>query len=189
MHRVRWIHLVDSGGQSQFHDILPTFLHHTSVIIYVLKLSETLDEQPLDDYYDKGQCVGDSRRAHYQVEQILKGVIQSAYYEKHSKNNEKHTTKLLIIGTHKDQETEKESINAKNSKLKMIFAPFVGSKQLEVLCHGDYNAEDIIFPLDAMKRNKESLCTGRDIRKRIINKGSKRVKVPISWFLLEEDIL
>ena len=188
VHRVRWIHLVDSGGQSQFHDILPTFLHHTSVIIYVLKLSETLDEQPLDDYYDKGQCVGDSRRAHYQVEQILKGVIQSAYYEKHSKNNEKHTTKLLIIGTHKDQETEKESINAKNSKLKMIFAPFVGSKQLEVLCHGDYNAEDIIFPLDAMKRNKESLCTGRDIRKRIINKGSKRVKVPISWFLLEEDM-
>ena len=188
VHKVRWIHLVDSGGQSQFHDILPTFLHHTSVIIYVLKLSETLDEQPFDDYYDEGQCVGDSRKAHYQVEQILKGVIQSAYYEKHTEENEKHTTKVLIVGTHKDQQTESESINAKNSKLKDIFAPFVGSKQLEVLCHGDYNAEDIIFPLDTMKRDKESLSTGRDIRKRVINKGSKRVKVPISWFLLEEDM-
>ena len=188
VHKVRWIHLVDSGGQSQFHDILPTFLHHTSVIIYVLKLSETLDEQPLDDYYDDGQCVGDSRRAHYQVEQILKGVIQSAYYEKHTEENEKHTTKVLIVGTHKDQETDKESINLKNSKLKRIFDPVVGSKQLEVLCHGDYDDEDIIFPLDAMKRDKESLSTGRDIRKHVINKGSKRVKVPISWFLLEEDM-
>ena len=188
VHKVRWIHLVDSGGQSQFHDILPTFMHHTSVIIYVLKLSETLDEQPFDDYYDEGQCVGDSRRAHYRVEQILKGVIQSAYYEKHTEENEKHTTKVLIVGTHKDQQTEKEGIDMKNTKLKHIFEPFVGSKQLEVLCHGDYNAEDIIFPLDAMKRDKESLNTGRDIRKRVINKGSKRVKVPISWFLLEEDM-
>ena len=179
---------MDSGGQSQFHDILPTFLHHTSVIIYVLKLSETLDEQPFDDYYVEGQCVGDSRRAHYQVEQILKGVIQSVYYEKHNEENEKHTTKVLIVGTHKDRQTDKESINDKNSKLKDIFAPFVGSKQLEVLCHGDYNAEDIIFPLNAMKRDKESLGTGRDIRKCVISKGSKRVKVPISWFLLEDDM-
>ena len=188
VHKVRWIHLVDSGGQSQFHDILPTFLHHTSVIIYVLKLSETLDEQPFDDYYDDGQCVGDSRKAHYQVEQILKGVIQSAYYEKHTEENEKHTTKVLIVGTHKDQQTEKERIDAKNSKLKHIFDPFVGFKQLEVLCHGDYDDEDIIFPLDAMKRDKESLSIGRNIRKGVINKGSKRVKVPISWFLLEEDM-
>ena len=188
VHRVRWIHLVDSGGQSQFHDILPTFLHHTSVIIYVLKLSETLDAQPFDNYFEGGQRLGDSRRSHYDVEQILNGVIQSAYYEKHNEENEKHTTKILIVGTHKDVQTGSESIDVKNSKLKKIFEPFVGSRQLEVLCHGDYNADDIIFPLNAMKRDQESLGTGRDIRKRIVNKGSKTHKVPISWFLFEQDL-
>ena len=179
---------MDSGGQSQFHDILPTFLHHTSVIIYVLKLSETLDEQPFDNYYEEGKCQGDSRRSHYCVDQILKGVIQSAYYEKHSEENENHTTKILIVGTHKDQQTEKESIKEKNLKLKKIFDPFVGSNQLEVLCHGDYEAKDILFPLDAMKRDEENVSKGKDIRKRILNKGHKIQKVPISWFLLEEDL-
>ena len=185
VHKVRWIHLVDSGGQSQFHDILPTFLHHTSVIVYVLKLSETLDAQPLDNYFEHGKPLGDSRRSHYVVEQILNGVIQSASYEKH---NEEHTTKILIVGTHKDVQAGSENIDVKNAKLKKIFEPFVGSRQLEVLCHGDYNSDDIIFPLDAMKRDQESLSTGRDIRKRIINKGSKAHKVPISWFLLEQDL-
>ncbi len=188
VHKVRWIHLVDSGGQSQFHDILPTFLHHTSVIIYVLKLSEPLDEQPFDNYFEDGERLGESRRSHYDVEQILNGVIQSAYYEKHNEKNEKHTTKILIIGTHKDVQTGSESIDVKNAKLKKIFEPFVGSRQLEVLCHGDYNADDIIFPLDAMKRDQESLGTGKDIRKRIVSKGSKTHKVPISWFLLEQDL-
>ena len=188
VHKVRWIHLVDSGGQSQFHDILPTFLHHTSVIIYVLKLSEPLDDQPFDNYFEDGERLGESRRSHYDVEQILNGVIQSAYYEKHNEANEKHTTKIMIIGTHKDIQAGSENIDVKNSKLKKIFEPFVGSRQLEVLCHGDYNADDIIFPLDAMKRDQESLSTGRDIRKRIVSKGSKTHKVPISWFLLEQDL-
>ena len=191
VHKVRWIHLVDSGGQSQFHDVLPAFLHHTSVIIFVLKLSETLDKQLFDDYYDKGRCIGDSRsrEAPYQVEQILKGVIQSAVYEKHTEGNEQHTTKVIIVGTHKDQQTEVEGIEAKNSRLKDIFAPFVGSKckQLDVLCRGDYESGDILFPLDAMKRDKENESTGSDIRKRV-NKESKKIKVPISWFLLEEDM-
>ena len=188
VHKVRWIHLVDSGGQSQFHDILPTFLHHTSVIVYVLKLSETLDAQPFDNYFECGKRLGESRRSHYDVEQILNGVIQSAYYEKHNEENERHTTKILIVGTHKDVQAGSENIDVKNTKLKKIFEPFVGSRQLEVLCHGDYNADDIIFPLDAMKRDQESLSTGRDIRKRIISKGSKTHKVPISWFLLEQDL-
>jgi hypothetical protein len=100
----------------------------------------------------------------------------------------RHTTKILIIGTHKDVQAGSENIEVKNSKLKKIFEPFVGSRQLEVLCHGDYNADDIIFPLDAMKRDQESLGTGKDIRKRIVSKGSKTHKVPISWFLLEQDL-
>ena len=33
-------------------EILPIFLHHTSVWIYVLKLSERLDDYPSIDYYD-----------------------------------------------------------------------------------------------------------------------------------------
>ena len=33
-----WIHIIDSGGQPEFHDLLPLFAKNTSVVIFVLNL-------------------------------------------------------------------------------------------------------------------------------------------------------
>ena len=96
VHQVHWIHFLDSGGQSAFHDILPAFVHNISVIIFVLKLSEAMDEQPFDDYYEGGERIGDTKKSPYQVKEILKSMIQSMC-------SEKSRSKLLIIGTHSDK--------------------------------------------------------------------------------------
>ena len=37
------IHFIDSGGQPQFHEVFPAFID----IIFVMKLSEGLDEDPV----------------------------------------------------------------------------------------------------------------------------------------------
>ena len=186
--KVHWIHFIDSGGQSAFHDILPAFLHNTSVLIYVLKLSETLDEQPFDDYYEKGIRIGDPKKSPYQVEQILKGVIQSICYER-DRDQDFNKAKVLIIGTHKDKETDKESSEAKNAKLQSLFDPVVDSKQLHVLSHGEYRKGDIMFRLNAKDQDDDSKFEAQCIRRRIITNCNKQKKrIPISWFLLEEDL-
>eukprot|EP00731_Ephydatia_muelleri_P004222 Em0002g398a len=48
---VKWIHFIDSGGQLQYHDILPLFIQKPAVAIFVLNLSEELCHQPTIEYY------------------------------------------------------------------------------------------------------------------------------------------
>ena len=56
---LQWIHFIDSGGQPQFHEVLPAFIRNTTATIFVMKLSERLDEHPVIKYYDKnGQVCG-----------------------------------------------------------------------------------------------------------------------------------
>ena len=40
---LQWIHFIDSGRQPQFHEVFPAFID----IIFVMKLSEGLDEDPV----------------------------------------------------------------------------------------------------------------------------------------------
>eukprot|EP00731_Ephydatia_muelleri_P004232 Em0002g408a len=48
---VKWFHFIDSGGQLQYHDILPLFIQKPAVAIFVLNLSEELSHQPTIEYY------------------------------------------------------------------------------------------------------------------------------------------
>eukprot|EP00731_Ephydatia_muelleri_P003967 Em0002g143a len=48
---VKWIHFIDSGGQLQYHDILPLFIQKPAVAMFVLNLSEELSHQPTIEYY------------------------------------------------------------------------------------------------------------------------------------------
>ena len=54
----RWVFLIDSGGQTQFQDAFAVFLPHTSVCVFVFKLSEPLDSYPVIEYHRDGQLVG-----------------------------------------------------------------------------------------------------------------------------------
>ena len=36
----KWIHFIDSGGQPEFHDLLPVFVPNASVMLFVFNLSE-----------------------------------------------------------------------------------------------------------------------------------------------------
>ena len=58
---LQWIHFIDSGGQPQFHEILPAFIRNTTATIFVMKLSEKLDEHPVIEYYNEsGDLCGKS---------------------------------------------------------------------------------------------------------------------------------
>lgn len=54
----RRIYVIDSGGQPQFHEILPIFLRGMNLYIYVTKLCEELCVKPMVEYYDSsGEAV------------------------------------------------------------------------------------------------------------------------------------
>lgn len=47
------LHFLDSGGQPQFHEIFPAFIHQTALILLTLKLSETFDAHTEMEFCDK----------------------------------------------------------------------------------------------------------------------------------------
>ena len=113
-----WIHLIDSGGQPEFHDLLPLFLPNTSVVIFVFKLTESLDQKPIVEYYGPdGRPIGDSRESYLTHKEIFEHSLKVL------KAHKGPCPKILVIGTHKDRPPQKLEIE----KLKTCLDPFQGS--------------------------------------------------------------
>ncbi len=94
-----WIYIIDSGGQPHFHNLLPLFVPKISVALYILRLSDRLNDHPLVEYYKDNKSVSESFRSHLSALDNFKYLVQSI--QSHSEN-----CKLVCIGTHKDHQSE-----------------------------------------------------------------------------------
>jgi len=183
---LQWIHFIDSGGQPQFHEVLPAFIRNTAATIFVMKLSERLDEHPLIKYYDgRGQLCGKPHRHALSNDQMLQCCIRTIHSQP-STNERKHS-KTLIVGTHRDLEsTCSETRAEKNRKLVDMLTP---SLQDQVVFYSPFS--EVIFPINAKAPEKQDDLVCALIRSQVEseNSGPSPYKIPIGWFLLEQDII
>ena len=182
---LQWIHFIDSGGQPQFHEVLPAFIRNTTVTIFVMKLSERLDDHPVIKYYDEnGQLCGKPFHHALTNEQMLQCCVRTILSQP---SREGKYSKTLIVGTHRDKESYfSESRTAKNRKLLKMLKPSLQ----EQLVYYNLGTE-VIFPINAKKPKKQDHKVCAEIRKQIEDKKNAPppYKIPISWFLLEQDII
>ena len=187
--KLQWIHFIDSGGQPQFHEVLPAFIRNTTATIFVMKLSERLDEHPLIEYYDRnGELCGKPFHHALSNEQMLQCCIRTIN-SRPSTREGKHS-KTLVVGTHKDLESCcSESREEKNRKLADVLMPTLQEEL--VLCCPRLQNPEIIFPMNAKSPSKEDHQVCASIRKLIQDKkcAPPSYKIPIGWFLLEQDII
>ena len=182
--RFEWVYFVDSGGQPQFHEILPVFLKGASICIYVQKLSERLDEYPLVEYYDnKSQLVGKPYRSTYTNEQIFQHCTRTMHSHR-SKAGKGKAPKILILGTHADLEHDcSETREAKNQKLLEVLQP---SFRDDIIYYGQ-DQKQVIFPLNAKEPGEAEHQLAKQIRELILCKGSHIPdKIPLCWYVLEQ---
>ena len=182
---LQWIHFIDSGGQPQFHEVLPAFIRNTTATIFVLKLSERLDEHPVIKYYDEnGQLCGKPFRHALTNEQMLQCCVRTILSQP---TREGKYSKTLVVGTHRDKESFfSETRTAKNRKLLKMLVPSLKDQ----LVHYHLGTE-VIFPINTKKPKKQDHQVCAEIRKQIEGKKSAPppYKIPIGWFLLEQDII
>ena len=180
---VNLVYITDSGGQPQFHEILPIFLRHTSAYIFVMKLSESLDERPLIEYFDEnGNIICKPNPAAHTNLQILKHCICTMQSHKSRKAAGK-AHNLVFIGTHKDQEHLcSETREIKNQKLAEMLLP---EFQDEVVYSNLANRE-LIFPLNAKSPGEEEQKVAEEIRKLIMSTcAAEPDEIPLRWYCLE----
>ena len=182
---LQWIHFIDSGGQPQFHEVLPAFIRNTTATIFVMRLSERLNEHPVIKYYDKnGQVCGKPFHHALSNEQMLQCCVRTILSRP---SKEGRYSKTLIVGTHRDHESIfSESRTAKNRKLLDMLVPSLQDQ----LVHYRLGTE-VIFPINAKKPKERDHQVCAEVRKQIEDKTNAPppYKIPIGWFLLEQDII
>ena len=182
---LQWIHFIDSGGQPQFHEVLSAFIRNTTATIFVMKLSERLDEHPTIEYYDgNGELCGKPYRHALSNHQMLQCCIRTILSQPSTREG-KHS-RMFVVGTHRDLEALcSESRRQKNRKLVSLLKPL--QDQLVYYRLGS----EVIFPINAKSPTEQDQQVCAMICKVVEDRKSAppTYKIPIGWFLLEQDII
>ena len=191
-----WIYLIDSGGQIEFLEAMPAFLQHTSVCLFVTKLSEMLSECPKIEYFEDGKPVGEPTPCPFTNEQMLMRCVQTIQTQcidhvgstnKGSKQSQQDGStnkgsKLVMVGTHRDLQGQcSESTEEKNDLLQRKLCPEF-DKSLAFYRQG------IIFPINAKNSGPQDHEVANAVTKVIFDVVSSLEprKTPISWFKFEQ---
>ena len=136
---VDWLYFIDSGGQLQFHQLLPAFMHHTNLNIFVLRLCDKLSEHPTVEYYDeRGTCTSSTASL-----MTNKEILQCCTADQDG------DSRLLIVGTHRDQEEKyKETREEKNEQLLELLTPTMKDHMMP------FSADELIFPVNTKDPSK-----------------------------------
>ena len=179
---VKWIQFIDSGGQLQYHDILPMFIQDPMVTIFVLKLSEELSHHPTIEYYGAdGKPIGKPYRSSLSHKQILQHCLGAIH------SQDAHPM-IIIVGTHRDAlrwRFWKESIKEKNKQLKAL----LDSTNSTALYCGE-GMKELIFAVNGLSPQDVDRHVAQVLKKQIVSMSPQQlIKMPIAWFGLEVVLL
>jgi len=103
----KWMYLIDSGGQIEFLEVLPAFLHHTSVCLFVTKLSEKLSDRPIIEFFENGKPIGEPTICTFTNEEMLMRCVQTIQSQcALQKGDANQSSQVVVVGTHHDLEHE-----------------------------------------------------------------------------------
>ena len=184
-----WVYLTDSGGQPQFHELIPTFMHHVSGAALFVKLNEDLSSHPTIGYYAKGgKLCGTTYSSSLTHEQTIKNCLQMMQ-SRLNISGDNDCPALFFIGTHKDLESaSSESIESKDGQILDILKSLKGLKE-HVVFNRVAKPKRLMYVVNARNPDDEDHCTIAEFRQAVM-KGCKKIelKIPLSWFILEQQL-
>ena len=173
-----WVYITDCGGQPQFHDISPLFIKHISVALIVLRLIDELSSFPSDEYYKDGRLVGSPHTSHMTLGETIQSLIRSI--ESHTSHDNK--PKMIFVGTFLDQlEESSDTLIKRNKEILNMLPPDIQ----KLLVYNDLGMNNLIFGVNTISRNDDSLATADGIGFAVEHSISLQVEVPIWWSFLD----
>ena len=181
LHKAKWIHLLDSGGQPQFIDLLRMFVRGNSLYIIVMKVTESLHDKPLFTYSINGKPVSARREMTMTNLQIIESFVRSVAAASRDNSN----PAFVIVATHIDKilwhRNLVKALSDKNRELQEHLEEFITQ-----FIFYNSDSKELIFPINNLcKKNREVLST--EIRNRIISHSniSFSVDIPVRWYIYD----
>ena len=183
----RKLYLIDSGGQPQFHEVLPIFLRRMSLYIFVFKLSEELATKPMhgDGTWYSGKRVGTPYRSSQSNEQLLKHCLRTMHTHRSDSKSGGKCSRIMVVGTHRDEEHKctSEMRKEKNKKLADILLP---AFQDEVIYYQLPPESELIFPVNAKDPAEFEKSIARNVQGLVLDECKPvSIDVPLQYFSLE----
>ena len=184
----KWLYIIDSGGQPEFHDMLSIFMQRTTACIFVCRMHDELDDYPPVDFYKGGSSIGATHKSSLTNRQLFQQfmcTMRSFNFiknEDHSQIILRSPPSILLLATHRDLVKGGELPTSLVDGLKAIVLPQF-RKQL-IYC--DAQLQKFIFTMNAKKPEDRDRNTANQIRKVITEEcPGKKVSIPIRWYNLD----
>ena len=184
MYKLQLILFLDSGGQPQFHEVLPALSHNICLIMLFLKLNERLDCPCSTAFTDKtGEWFHEQCPSLLTNEQMLEQFI-CTIMSKPLAQSEGKRPMVVVIGTHLDLIDEcTETLAQKNERLASLFLPALEEELI-------MNGKDIIFAVNAVDPGEQDEAVFDLIRHKIADVSlALEQNTPLSWFMFQNDLI
>ena len=182
---LKLLHVVDTGGQPEFMEVMPCVMHNSHIIALVVNLAQSLDVCPPVTFHEDGKKFKRPYLPALSNRQIILQLIRTMQ-AKRSMNEESQQLKIMVIGTHRDCVWwQSRAIAAINRELKSILIP---AFQNELILYR--SLDEILFPVNSYKPNRDDKVIFEEIRRKITEASSgEEIDIPPSFFMLEQDII
>ena len=179
----RIIQIIDSGGQPQFHEILPVFLRRLSFYVFVFRLCDDLDSRPIVEFYTDGKPIGTPYESAHTIEQLLQHCVRTMHSHRSSLGSAGECPQIIVVGTHADREKEsKENREVKNDRILKILSQV---PERQVVYH-NLSERKVIFPMNAREPGNAEKTMVEQIREVLLgNSAIQPANIPLGWFALE----
>ena len=168
------VHLIDTGGQPECLEILPTLVHNSDLILLVVNVTKHLDEYTMPTFHKQG-CKYTKERLFTCNKQIIEQIAQTMA----GKGN----SKILVVATHKDEAAKQLSLPTNLKDLDKFTEKIIPPESL-IPKAKDQNVFDIdLLHADKTDETLKSICDN------IAGIEAKPVDIPASFVLFEHDVL
>ena len=177
------VHMIDTGGQPELLQVMPSLVHNADLAIALLNLEYSLSEQQQVDYHEEGEAYRHKTPFMVSGRDIILKLVSTL----HSKKSLHEPFRLLIVATHRDcVEGDLEArVETLNRELRSLLLP---EFEKELILFERPNK--IAFVLDLNNPDDSDKRALELIRKEVGKPGlGKTFDTPISFFVFEQDLL
>ena len=179
------IHMIDTGGQPEFMEVMPSVVHNSNLTLLVLNLLHSLDECPKLSLHEEEKAFVKPVTSKHTNRQILRQLI-STMQAKRGKKVSVQRSKLLVVATHKDcidKEKLAKVMDDLNKELKNILLPMA---EKELIMYG----KEIAYAINLKNPDQDDEKMLDSIRQIISEAGlGVEIETPLSLFMFEQDII
>ena len=190
-----FIHLLDTGGQPSFQDVLPLLLDVPCTYIQVFDASRGLDKPYPITYRTPKQEAEPPRTSEETVQDLMLRSFSSMYTiaQKCSKQLASFQQKdslppqlrIFVVGTRRDQLIKEGRLDKATEDIRKFVMGLDGKPYYRSIKF-DKSAEKPFFLIDAMA-DKDDRASVNHLRESLTSEGSPlKLDIPVMWFICQE---